>query len=401
MTNVPGITFGPRGFVVPTDAEILAGVIADINAAFGGGLNPALETPQGQLATSQAAIIAAADQTFAALAQQMDPAFNYGRFQDAIGRIYYLTRNPAAPTSVACTCTGAAGTIIPTGSLAQDITGGLYACTTGGAIGLGGTVTLNFVNTVMGPIPCPAATLTQIYQAIPGWDSITNPADGVLGNDVETRQEFEDRRVESVAKNARGTIQAIQGAVLAVPNVLDAFSYQNDDDDPVVYRGVTLAPHSIYVAVVGGDDLAVATAIWTKKSPGCAYNGGTTVTVQDTSPGYAFPYPTYQVVFQRPTPTTISFAISIAANPQVPADAADQIKAAIIAAFAGSDNGPRARIGSTIYASRFVCPVAALGPWVRIISLQLGIGTPNQDDVVLDIDQAPVTSAADIAVTVV
>ena len=89
------IIFPPTGPVVPTEAEILVGVQEDINAAFGGNLNPNLETPQGQLATSQSAIIAANYAAFINLANNFDPAYASGRFQDAIGRFYFLTRNPA------------------------------------------------------------------------------------------------------------------------------------------------------------------------------------------------------------------------------------------------------------------------------------------------------------------
>lgn len=374
-TNVPGVTFGSRGFVVPTDAAILAGMIADINAAFGGGLNPALETPQGQLATTLSAVLSATDQTFAYLTQQMDPAYNSGRFQDAIGRIYFITRNPALPTTVACDCVGAFGTVIPEGAMVQDTSGNIYICTDGGTIPANNTISLNFANTEVGPIPCVVGTVTQIYQAIPGWDTVNNPADGVLGQDTESRADFELRRIESVANNARGTIQAVQGAVLEVPDVLDAFSYQNDDDSPVTYRGVDLAPHSIYVAVVGGEDQAIAEAIWSKKAPGAVYNGNTDVVVYDTSPYYTEPYPAYTVTFQRPDELPIMFMVQIANNSQVPSNATVQVQNAIIGAFTGSDGGARARIGSSIYASRYVCPVVALGSWAKVISLQVMSGT--------------------------
>lgn len=400
-SSVPGITFGPRGFVVPTDEEILVGVMADINAAFGGNLNMALETPQGQLASSQAAIVSAADQTFAYMSQQMDPAYNAGRFQDAIARIYFLTRNPALPTTVSCLCVGAEGTIIPAGSLAQDVSGNIYSATDGGTIGVSGNITLDFANIIPGPIPCPQDTLTQIYIAIPGWDSINNPADGVIGESVETRAALEERRIESVAKNARGIIQAIQGAVLSVPGVLDAFSYQNDSGVSITYRGVTLAPHSIYVAVAGGDEDEIAFAIWSKKSPGCSYNGDTTVIVYDTSDYYTAPYPEYEVTFQRPDEKTIKFLVEIVDSASVPSDADTQVKNAVLAAFSGSDGSARARIGQTVYASNYVCPVRALGAWAVIRNLQVGTITPNADLVAVDIDEIPVTSAVDITVSLV
>ncbi len=49
-SKVPRVQFTPEGLVLPNESAILAGVLSDMDAAFGGGLNPALETPQGQLA---------------------------------------------------------------------------------------------------------------------------------------------------------------------------------------------------------------------------------------------------------------------------------------------------------------------------------------------------------------
>ncbi len=46
-TNVPQVTWGDTGFQIPTTAQVLAGVEEDINSAFGGNLNMALDTPQG------------------------------------------------------------------------------------------------------------------------------------------------------------------------------------------------------------------------------------------------------------------------------------------------------------------------------------------------------------------
>lgn len=372
MTNVPAPAFGPTGFIAPTEEAILEGVSADLDAAFGGGLNPALETPQGQLATSLAAIIGETDDTFVYYTQQVDPAYATGRMQDAIARIYFLERNPALPTVVQGVCSGAEGTVIPAGSLAQAADGNLYTCTDGGVIAASGTVTLSFSCNVVGPIPCPAGTLNQIYQVIGGWDSITNPDDGVLGQDTESRSAFEDRRAASVALNSRGSLPSILGAVLDVPDVLDAYVTENDTDVALPIGDYTLIPNSLYVAVVGGDQDAVAEAIWSRKAPGCSYNGNTTVVVEDTNSGYSPPYPSYDVKFEVPAALPILFAVVIVNNPQVPADAATQIQNAIIAAFAGEDGGTRARIGSTLYASRYYAPVAALGSWVQIVSIDIG-----------------------------
>lgn len=372
MTNVPAPTWTPNGFVIPSDDAILTGVQADQNAAFGGDLNPALETPQGQLATSQTAIISNADQTFLFYTTQTDPAFAIGRMQDAIGRIYFIERIPAEPTLVTATCTGLAGTVIPPGSLAQAGDGNTYTCTDGGAIPVGGSIFLTFACNTVGPIACPANTLNVIARAIPGWDTINNPSDGVLGRNTEGRAAFEARRAASVALNSRGALPSVRGAVLSVAGVLDAYVTENVTGSPVTIGDFTLAAHSLYVAVVGGTDANVANAIWSKKAPGCAYNGNTTVTVQDTNSGYTPPYPSYSVSFERPAALTVLFAITIANSSLVPSNATDLIQSAIIGAFAGADGGSRAQIGSTLYASRYYATIAALGPWVQIVSILIG-----------------------------
>jgi hypothetical protein len=400
-TSVPAPTFGPTGFIAPADSAILAGVQADLNAAFGGDLNPALSTPQGQLASSNAAIISAAYALFLFYSTQSDPAFAQGRMQDGIARIYFLARNPAQPTVVQALCTGLVGTPIPTGALAKAADGNTYVCTAGGTIPGSGNITLPFACLVTGPIVCPAGALNTIYRTVPGWDSIGNIAPGVVGNAVESPAAFEQRRGLSVALNSRNTTSAILAVVLAVPNVLDAYVVDNPTGMTTIISGVPLAPHSVYVAAAGGAAQAVANAIWSKKPPGCAYNGNTTLTVVDTNSGYSLPYPSYSVTYQTPTPLTIFFAVSIANIAAVPSTATAQIQAAILAAFSGADGGVRARIGATIFASRFYAGIALLGAWAEIVSLQIGTVSGNANTVTVDIDQVPVTAADNITVTLV
>jgi len=372
-SSVPEPTFGPTGFIAPSEADILAGVLTDTNAAFGGNMNTQLSSPQGQLATSETAIIGDKNDQFVYYTNQVDPAFAEGRMQDAIARIYFIERNPAEPTVVLATCTGLAGVVIPVGALAQTTDGILFMCTEAGVIPVSGSVTLPFACATTGPIPCPANTLTIIYQTIPGWDTINNPTDGSLGNVVEGRAAFEARRSASVALNAQGSMPAVRGAVLSVANVLDAYVNQNTTGSPISIGTVALAAHSIYVCALGGAAQDIGDAIWTKVSPGCDFNGGTTVTVVDES--YSPPYPQYQVKYEIPTLVPILFRVTIANSAQVPSTALTQIQDAIILAFAGGDGGQRERIGGTVFASRYYCPVAALGAWARIVSIKIGAGT--------------------------
>jgi hypothetical protein len=402
VTNVPAIQYVPTGIVLPAESVILAGVQADQNLAFGGGLNPALTTPQGQLASSLTAIVGDKNSQIALLRNQMDPDLNDGVWQDAIARIYYLTRKPAISTVVQCDCIGAVGTVIPLGTQAQDTAGNIYFSTAAATIPGGGTVSIQFACKVPGPTVCPAGTLTSIYQSIPGWDRINNAANGVPGAFVESRADFAYRRAQSVALNARGSLPSIYASVFNVANVIDVYVTENTTSSPINVGATsyTLAPHSIYVAAVGGAAADIATAIWLKKDVGCDYNGNTTQSVTDTS-GYNAPFPSYAVKFQIPPAIPILFAVQIVNSPRLPANIVTLVQNAIVNAFNGVDGGSRARIGSLILASRYYGPVSLVDPSVSVLSILIGPTTATLNSFQVGIDQSPTVTASNITVTLV
>lgn len=402
LSSVPIVQITDAGVVLPQDSEILAGTLADINAAFGNQLNTdSVSTPQYQLATSNAAIISAMNDVFALFVALVDPETSSGAMQDALGKIYFLTRYPAAPTVVTANCGGASGTVIPAGSLAVDRnTGKIYSSTETVTIPAGGSVSAVFECQETGPIVCAASSL-DIYQAISGWDTVNNPSAGVVGRDVESPQEFEYRRRLSVALNAQGSTDAIRANVLAIPDVLDVFVVDNPSHAAVDYGATaySLAPHSVYVGVVGGSDEAVAQAIWPKKDLGCNMNGNTTVTVID--PAYDYPQPNYDITFNRPTNTPIKFAINIQNNPRLPANIIELVRNAVMLAFVGADGGQRARMGGIVFASRYYQAISSTSPYVVIRSVLVGTVTADQPLVEIGIDQEPTLTANDIAVNLV
>lgn len=402
MSNVPEIEFTPEGLVLPEASAVLAGVQQDFNEAFGGNLNPALETPQGQLATSLTAVIVDKNAELARVVNQINPDTADGFFQDAIARIYFLNRSPGAPTVVQCELVGAQGATIPVGAQAQDTSGNRYVCLQSATFGPSGTLSLQFANVENGPVPCPPNTLTAIYQAIPGWDTINNQSAGTLGRDIETQQEFAYRRQESVAINARGSLTSIYAAVFDVPGVLDVFAYENvtSFNLNVGSTAYTLVPHSLYIAAVGGTDEDIAQAIWRKKDVGCDYNGNTSVVVTDSS-GYLNPQPTYTVKFQRPAALPVKVEVQIQDDPDLPADIVALVKAAVIATFNGTDGSQRVRIGSMLLASKFYPGVIRISAEVSVLSILIGSVTPTLVRQQIGIDQAPTITAADISVVLV
>lgn len=360
-STVPQPTFGNNGVILPTEAQILVGVTADINSAFGGGLNPQLTTPQGQLASTETAIIGDAYAQFLWMVQGFDPAYNSGRNQDAVGRIYFMTRIPGAPSVQPCVCAGLPSVQIKVGQPAQDpATGLLWICTEAGEIPITGSITLNFACENDGPTPGPTAL--DVYQFLAGLDSITPTGEAALGVNVENRSEFETRRSLSTASNSVGNLPAVLGAVLAVPGVLDGYVYDNYTSSPLLVGGITIGPNSLYVCVLGGAAQDVGNAIWSKKAPGCNYfAGNTTVTVTDPNPSYApGSAPTYPVTFETPTNVPFYVLVTITNGPTVPSTALAQVQSAVVSAFAGTDGGDRAKIGSIVYALRYYGPIFSI-----------------------------------------
>ncbi len=402
-SNVPSIQFTPNGITLPTESDILAGVLADENAAFGGGMSTSLSSPQGQLAQSLTAIIGDKNGEIANIVNQVNPDTADGRFQDAIGRIYFIDRIAASGTLVTGTCTGLVGTVIPVGSIVQDVNGYQYGSLAAATIPAGGAVDVDFQCLTTGPIGCPAGALTTIYKAVTGWESVTNAAAGSPGVDVESRADFEYRRKNSVALNAVNSMQSIYAAVLAVPNVLDAYVIDNSTNS-TVNTGSTNYPviaNSVYVAVAGGAEADIAQAIWSKKSLGCSYNGNTTYTITDTSGGVT-PYPTYNVKWQTPAALPVYFAVSITNNAALPSNISTLVRDAIVASFNGADGGTRARIGSTLVSGRYYAGVNATSEYVEILSIFLGsAASPTGLSLAVGIDQRPTLDPANITVTLV
>ncbi|HBW3346574.1 baseplate J/gp47 family protein [Klebsiella pneumoniae] len=402
-TNVPQLEFTAAGVVLPAESEILDGVMADIDSAFGGGVNQQLNTPQGQLAQTLTAIIGDKNNQVAEMASQVDPLTSDGRWQDGIGRIYFMERIAASGTVVTGTCMGAVGTVIPAGSIAQDTSGYLYYSLVDAQIGPDGTVDTDFQCATTGPIACPPGALIKIYRAQIGWDRVTNNTAGTPGVDVESRADFEFRRSNSVAANARSLTEAIMGSVLGVTNVLDAYVYDNAEKDDIAYgaTGYVISGNSVCVSVAGGEAADVAKAIWKKKSLGCSYTGNTSYTVQDTE-NYSPPYPEYRVTWLVPTATEVFFNVQISKNDALPNDIETLVQTAIINAFNGVDGGSRARICSIIYAGRYYAGVSAVDNNVNILSISLGWASDAlKTSLSVGIDQRPTLSAKNITVELV
>jgi hypothetical protein len=400
-TNVPLPTFTATGLQTYSEQEILAGVLQDYVQAFalnGKTLNPALATAQGQLATSQSYMVAAFQAALAQLIALVDPQTSYGVFQDAIGQIYFITRQPATFAVLEnVTVTTTPGGSLPSGLQAQSPDGNIWlsanSVTTDPVYG---NATVNFVAAVAG--------------------NVVNPTPSVAGSNVENRVNFETRRGESVAINSLGQPASVFGAVANVTGVADCYVY-NNGSNATVNVGSTAVPlpaHSILISVAGSaSNAAIGQAINSRLDCGCGFATaaglGTleSYTFQDTV-NYAPPYPSYQVVWIQPAVTPTYVAVQVANLSTLPADYQILVQNAIVSAFQqgyvsedSTINISRARIGGKVIPAEWAAPILALGNIIPV-ALQIGFTTsPTGESVTFGVDQWPEIATGNIVVTAV
>lgn len=401
ITAIPPNVWDSNGLSTPDEPEILGGVIVDLQEAFDNNLNldsndyGSMATPQGQLATSLTQIKGEINDNLRFLASQINPKYASGIYQDALAWLYFITRKPSTPTNVSVECYGLDGTVIPVGARVQDLNSNVYRAT-GTATISAGVALVNFENEVNGATPATSNTVTKIYQTVVGWESCNNPFTGIMGTNEESQQELEARRYDSVAKNAIGTLNSIFAAVSEIEGVTDVHVRENFTGAPIVITGYTLVKHSIYVAVVGGNDEEIAKAIHLKKDVGADYNGNTIVNVKDTN--YEYPQPIYAVKFERPAALAILFNVDIVADPLLPADSDTLIKNAIIESFNGLDNRPRTRIGVAIIANRFTQNIYNKIDNINVLDIDIGTVAADSNRVDVPIDKTPTLQESDIVI---
>ncbi len=394
---IPKIQITDVGYVVPTTQQINDGAWQIIEASLGGNASRVQGSPQYQLATSITAIVRDSYDQFVQLANQFDPRYSQGIYQDALGEIYFLQRKTSTRSSVTLRFSGLSGAVIPTGFIVQDSFGNEWE-TTGNATIVEGFAEIGAQCRISGSIQAEANTITTIVSALNGLDSVTNPDAAIPGYEEESRTNFEERRKESVSTNSKMTDAATRGAVASLDNVIDVYVKSNPTDETVT-EGVTNYPlirNSILVSVVGGVDYDIAWQILVKAGTGCSFNGDTEVTVYDTDT-YPQSPPEYKVKFLRPDNVTIYWRVKLLDLSKLTVEADLNIKAAIINAM--SIGSTRARIGGVLRAAAYICKISSVDSQIDLESVEVSTDNLNWKNVIeIGVDQFPVSSSSTISI---
>ena len=398
------LTYSETGITAEETSVIRANIAQEWKNAFADPTLPELdtnaETPAGQLIDGETALASEKDNELIFLSNQFNPKNAVGAWQDALGAIYFISRKIALPTYVTCQAEGAYGTVIPYGAIVQDTNGYTFMNTAPATINASGQATLIVRCTEMGAVEVTSGSVNKIVTTVPGWDRVTNAAAGVTGRDVESQAAFESRRVQSVAKNAHGSVASVFGAIADINDVTALLILENTTNVDKTEKGVTIAGHSVYISVYGGADNEIAKAIYNKIDAGCGTNGNTMVSYNPVSDDATQPDMLYSYYIERPTAVSTGIVVTIADEQTT--TLTNAIKEAVVNNFNGNSGYRRVKMGDTLYASRFYADVIKAGVMkLETIQIKYPLSATAADSVNVDADEIPTISVDDVTVTYV
>lgn len=283
------------GAILADTSDIQITVEGEYQTAFGADLPVTPDTPQGMLITGEVVSRSAVINNNAAVANQINPNIAGGVFLDAICAFLGLYRQAATFTLVqAVALTGIPNTLIPAGSRAVDGSQNVYASVGAIVLSSTGTGTVDFQCVVSGPIPCPATTLNLPFDTILGWETVSNPSDGILGELEQSDASLRQLRRVALALYGKSSAEAQISTLNAIPGVLSCSFRENVANTTQVIDGITLVAHSVWACVDGGTDLQIASALLENKTDGAGWNGAHSVSVVEPASGQS-----YTVLFDR------------------------------------------------------------------------------------------------------
>jgi hypothetical protein len=383
-----------NGVIVPDTSETLATIQDEWRNTFGQDLIVTPDTPQGVMIAAETIARNNLINNNAVLANQINPNIAGGAFLDAIMALMGIGRKTQNPTVVSnVTITGVPSTLVPLGSQAKTLAGDVFELTSDVTIPSGGSTTGNFQSIEYGAIPCAIGELNQIVTAILGWETVTNPAAGVLGNTTQSDQQARAYRTNTLAYQGCSLAQAITSALYTVAGVKSLSFRENTDDTTQVIDGISMVSHSVYACVDGGTDLDVATALLENKNSGCSWNGGTLVGVIDPASGQS-----YSVKFDRPTP------ISILIRATVKNGASNDVINAIMSYVNGEiENETGFVVGQSVSPFEIASAINNQFPSIYVKKIEISLSSPisyTTNEIAIAIDEIAYTQSSYITVVI-
>lgn len=384
-----------NGIVVPDTADVKETIQEEYKSALGADLPLEDATPQGRLIDMETDARTAVIENNVLISNSINFNMASGITLDAWGANFDLGRKPAQSSSVPATITGVAGTAISAGSQASTQAGDIFYLENFVTIPEGGSITATFLSVEKGAIPCPVGSLTKIIDGTLGWETINNTSPAVLGNTREDDDDYKQRFYDQGLFTGMSLIEDYDNALMSIENVQSCYVRDNGKSVAETYDTVTIAPHSVYACVDGGDNTEVATALFNRKSGGSNWTAltGQSVTVGVIDPTYG---DTYQVTFNRPNQIQIYVAVSLNAGTAT----AKSLQETVQTAIANYINTKH--IGDDVLLLDLATAIPNAVQGVQLTSLTIGTsaGSLSSSNITIHINEVAKTSIENITVTI-
>jgi hypothetical protein len=314
------------GITVQTLAETRQKMVDDLHASseFGPEVPTGPETQEGQIIDVVATQLSELDELAQSLYDTRDPDNATGVPLDNVGAYSGAVRKDGTFSTVTMTLGGVASTVIAAGKRARVPDGSFFALDAEATIGGGGTVDADGTCTVEGPNEAAAGSITEIVDAVSGWNTVTNAADAELGTNDETDQEFRDRRERSFALGGNCTDPALRAKLEAIEGVTHATVISNreltTDSD-----GIPGKSFRCVLWPTGLDGPTIAEVIYRSGPMGIRSDGDQEYTITDDqnySQVHRFSYASEQLLYLH---------AEVTEKTGYPATGDDLVKAALLA----------------------------------------------------------------------
>lgn len=308
------------GYHYPTYNDILEALVNDMQTIYGSGVYLGNDSQDYQMLSKIAEKIYDAYQTGEIVYHSRSPVTAMGTGLDYVVAINGIERKQGTRSTVVVTLSGAAGTTVKSGVVA-DVNGHVWDLPATVIIGDDGTVDAEAVCREMGLVQVATDTVTRILTPTLGWDAVTNNEEATIGTVTETDASLRARQEYSTAQPSQSILDGLKGALQSIDDVSRVEVYENDKteaDD----KGIP--PSHVCCIVEGGTDDEVAETIRRRKGLGCGTYGNTSHTISDSS-GQPI-----EIKFSRLTYVEIDIEINITQRAGYAASTPDDIKAAIV-----------------------------------------------------------------------
>jgi uncharacterized phage protein gp47/JayE len=316
---------------------------------------------------------------------------------DRLGPYVGITRNLALYAAGYVQVTGAAGYIIPAGTLFATTDDIQFETQVDTEIPSSGTVLVEVEAMEAGLIGnVPDAAVSVIVNPVPELTAVTNPDEISGGRNKETDAEYQDRFALSVAGGGAATVDAIRGALLRVPGVRAATVIENISMET---DSAGRPPKSFQAYVLGGSSSAIGQAIFSTKAAGIETYGAVSVPVVDLAGN------NHVVKYSIAANVSVYLRVNIYKSAAFPADGVTQARTALVRFIGGED------ADGTVYAGLTMGADVVRAQLIKVLTSLTGVedvevelstngSTWNMSNIIVATPEVAQVEASRIEVTV-